>query len=149
MQPLLALFYFILKPFLIPRPSPSRPSNSTFPSSAHLVLEHISRFLPNDPSIPISIQILIPRTRSPPDHSRWSTKFAMQDSSKVVVGGQDKVQVLLDNQRRVKDGRLVKKQPLASSKVVKSQGPHLKKSVNGYIIFRSGFPYNSLIVTVR
>lgn len=73
----------------------------------------------------------------------------MQDSGKFVVGGQDKVQVIVDNQRRVKDGRLVKKQPLASSNVVKSRGPHLKKSVNGYIIFRSGFPYNSLIVTVR
>lgn len=74
--------------------------------------------------------------------------LAMQEPSKAVLGGQDRVQAIVDNQRRVKDGRLVKNQPLSSSQVVKSQGPHLKKSVNGYIIFRSGFPYSTSIITV-
>lgn len=73
----------------------------------------------------------------------------MQESGKAILGGRNRVQAIIDKQRRVKDGRLEKK-PLAISKVVQSQDPHVKKGVNGYMMFRSGFPSNKFsIIAVR
>lgn len=65
----------------------------------------------------------------------------MHDLSKDVTGGRAHVDAIVDKQRRVKDGRLEKKKSPASGKIVKSQGLHVKKGVNGYIIFRSEFPH--------
>nr|BAE93750.1 mating type gene [Diaporthe sp. P-Pt-19] len=65
----------------------------------------------------------------------------MHDHTREVLGGAEKTQDIVDKQRKVKDGRLVKKKSPAVGQVVKSQGPHVKKSVNGYIIFRTAMQH--------
>lgn len=153
LQPLLALFDLIFHPrfFLSLLPLTQNLLISTFLPSPRLISKHLSRFLPQDLPIPISIQVLTPKQTVIARPLRLvNESLAMQDSAKEVAGGRAKVQGIVDKQNRVKDGRLEKKKTLGTSKVFKSQVPHQKKPVNGYMMFRSGFPSNNtLILTVR
>lgn len=65
----------------------------------------------------------------------------MPPAARELLGGQARVQAILEKQRRVKDGRLEKKKSPAASKVAKSQTSPTdlvvkKKPVNGYMFFR-------------
>nr|ANW09610.1 MATalpha1 [Stenocarpella maydis] len=59
----------------------------------------------------------------------------MHVATKQILGGRANVQAIIDEQRRVKDGRVEK--PLATNKIVKAQDQPAKKGVNGYMMFRS------------
>nr|BAE93756.1 mating type gene [Diaporthe sp. 930811-17] len=64
----------------------------------------------------------------------------MFSEAKEILGGQAKVQAVLDKQHKVKDGRLANKDSTTAAGVVKIRVPRYdwvkKKSVNAYIIYR-------------
>lgn len=72
----------------------------------------------------------------------------MNAAARALLGGQGKVRSILDEERRIKDGR-VEKKSTSTSKDTNSPSPvaKKKKSVNGYMFFRCGFPhFNSPVV---